>query len=341
MSSSLLDSSPKVGWPTGGVILDIDLSKMEVNSLNSSFLRLNNYCQSCRGYNKTIFNPYIHFYFKMVFLTFTIFKINFMNSLFLFKKILLLFLVFLLFSCASRKDLVYYQDIDTLTQKEKSNSYEIKIQPDDLLMIIVSAEDPEIAIPFNLNTVSIPSSTNSALGTGQQTNQLYLVDANGYIEFPVLGKLKVSGLTRSEVLQLLNGKIASYIKKPIINLRIMNFKVSVQGEVTVPGTYTVPSERITLIEALSMAKDLTIYGKRNNILIIREIDGVKSYNRIDITKADFINSPFYYLAQNDVVYVEPNKNKINGAAVGPNTGVLISITSLVITLITLIITTTK
>jgi polysaccharide export outer membrane protein len=264
-----------------------------------------------------------------------------MNSLFLFKKTLLLFLVFLLFSCASRKDLVYYQDIDTLTQKEKSNSYEIKIQPDDLLMIIVSAEDPEIAIPFNLNTVSIPSSTNSTLATGQQTTQLYLVDTNGYIEFPVLGRLKVSGLTRSEVLQLLNGKIASYIKKPIINLRIMNFKVSVQGEVTVPGTYTVPSERITLIEALSMAKDLTIYGKRNNILIIREIDGVKSYNRVDITKADFINSPFYYLAQNDVVYVEPNKNKINGAAVGPNTGVLISITSLVITLITLIITTTK
>lgn len=264
-----------------------------------------------------------------------------MNSLFLFKKILILFLVFFLFSCASRKDIVYYQDIDTLGQKEKSNSYEIKIQPDDLLMIIVSAEDPEIAIPFNLNTISVPNSTSSALTNGQQTTQLYLVDTNGYIEFPVLGRLKVSGLTRSEVLQLLNGKIATYIKKPIINLRIMNFKVSVQGEVTVPGTYTVPSERITLIEAISMAKDLTIYGKRNNILIIREIDGIKSYNRVDITKADFINSPFYYLAQNDVVYVEPNKNKINGAAVGPNTGVLISITSLVITLITLIITTTK
>jgi polysaccharide export outer membrane protein len=264
-----------------------------------------------------------------------------MNALFLFKKILLLFLVFLFFSCASRKDIVYYQDIDTLTPKEKSNSYEIKIQPDDLLMIIVSAEDPEIALPFNLSTISVPSATNSALGTGQQTNQLYLVDSNGSIEFPVLGRLKVSGLSRSEVLQLLNGKIAAYIKKPIINLRIMNFKVSVQGEVTVPGTYTVPSERLTLIEALSMAKDLTIYGKRDNILIIREIDGVKSYNRVDITKADFMNSPFYYLAQNDVVYVEPNKNKINGAAVGPNTGVIISITSLVITLITLIITTTK
>jgi polysaccharide export outer membrane protein len=171
--------------------------------------------------------------------------------------------------------------------------------------------------------------------------QLYLVDAAGSIEFPVLGKLKVGGLSRSAVLQMLQQKIGVYIKDPIINLRLMNFKVSVQGEVTSPGTYTVDSERITLIEALSKARDLTIYGKRNNILIIREIDGVKTYHRVDITKTDFINSPFYYLAQNDVVYVEPNRNKINGAAIGPNTGVIISISSLLITLITLIITTTK
>jgi polysaccharide export outer membrane protein len=176
---------------------------------------------------------------------------------------------------------------------------------------------------------------------GQETMQLYLVDANGTIDFPVLGKLKVGGLTRSAVLQLFQEKIGAYIKNPIINLRIMNFKVSVQGEVVAPGTYTIDSERITLIEALSKARDLTIYGKRNNILIIREIDGVKSYNRVDITQADFINSPFYYLAQNDVVYVEPNKNRINAAAVGPNTGVIISVTSLLITIITLIISTTN
>jgi polysaccharide export outer membrane protein len=143
------------------------------------------------------------------------------------------------------------------------------------------------------------------------------------------------------VLQMVQQKIGVYIKNPIINLRVMNFKVSVQGEVSSPGTYTVDSERVTLVEAISKAGDLTIYGKRDNILIIREIDGVKSYNRVDITKADFINSPFYYLAQNDVVYVEPNKTKINGAAIGPNTGVIISITSILITLITLIITTTK
>jgi polysaccharide export outer membrane protein len=264
-----------------------------------------------------------------------------MNYFSLLKKTSLFCFVLFLFSCASKKDIVYYQGIDGAAPQGKSNSYEIKMQPDDLLMIIVSAEDPEIAMPFNLKSISIQNPGKLDVTTGQQTMQLYLVDANGFIEFPVLGKLKVSGLTRSEVLKMLQDKISVYIKNPMINLRIMNFKVSVQGEVNLPGTYNVASERITLIEALTMAKDLTIYGKRNNILIIREIDGVKSYNRVDITKADFINSPFYYLAQNDVVYVEPNKNKINGAAIGPNTGVIISISSLLITLITLIITTTK
>jgi polysaccharide export outer membrane protein len=156
-----------------------------------------------------------------------------------------------------------------------------------------------------------------------------------------LGKLQVGGLSRSELMRLLETKISKYIKNPIINIRLMNFKVSVQGEVTMPGTYPISSDRITLIEAISMAKDLTIYGRRDNVLIIRETNGVKSYNRVDITKADFIHSPFYYLAQNDVVYVEPSKTRINGAAVGANTGVIISVTSLLITVITLIITTTN
>lgn len=264
-----------------------------------------------------------------------------MKYFFAIKKVTPFFLALLFFSCASRKDVVYYQNIDGAASSEKTNSYEIKIQPDDLLMIIVSADDPEIAIPFNLTTVSTPNLANPSVISGQQTIQSYLVNASGMIDFPVLGKLKVSGLTRTEVLKMLHDKISAFIKNPIINLRIMNFKISVQGEVTIPGTYTVASERITLIEALSMAKDLTIYGKRDNILIIREIDGVKSYNRVDLTKADFINSPFYYLSQNDVVYIEPNKNKINGAAVGPNTSVLISITSLLITIITLIVTSSN
>lgn len=264
-----------------------------------------------------------------------------MKYFLLVKKAIPFFVVLLLFSCAPRKNTVYYQNIDSMAAQEKQNSYEIKVQPDDLLLIIVSADDPETAIPFNLSTISVPSAYSINTSRGQEMMQSYLVDASGSIDFPVLGKLKVGGLTRSEVMQLLEVKIAKYIKNPIINFRIMNFKVSVQGEVTSPGTYTISSDRITLIEALSMAKDLTIYGKRDNILIIREVNGVKSYNRVDITKTDFINSPYYYLAQNDVIYVEPNKVRINGAAVGANTGVIISITSLLVTVITLIVTASK
>ncbi|WP_157505930.1 polysaccharide biosynthesis/export family protein [Flavobacterium chungangense] len=252
------------------------------------------------------------------------------------KKTFPLFVFFLFFSCASKKDIVYYQNIDGLNRPENASSYEVKIQPDDLLMIIVSAEDPEIAIPFNLTSVTLPNTTNLLATTGQQTIQSYLVDRNGNIEFPVIGKIQVGGLSRTEVLQSLKEKIGVYIKNPIINLRIMNFKVSLQGEINMPGTYSVASERITLIEALSMAKDLSIYGRRDNVLVIREINGIKSYNRVDITKADFINSPFYYLAQNDVIYVEPNKTKINAAAVGPNTSVIISAVSILISLSVLI-----
>lgn len=257
------------------------------------------------------------------------------NFFYLIKAASLFLLVALFFSCASKKDIVYYQNIDQINTKQNQNSYEIKIQPDDLLMITVSAEDPETAIAFNAAPQA--SSTGSATNSAQS----YLVDAAGTIEFPVLGKLKVGGMSRSEVLKLLDDKIAKYIKSPIINLRILNFKISMQGEVNAPATYPIASDRVTLIEAISMAGDLTIYGKRDNILIIREVDGVKSFNRVDVTKADFINSPFYYLAQNDVVYVEPNKVKINGAAVGPGTGIIVSLVSVGISLITLAVTLTN
>jgi polysaccharide export outer membrane protein len=257
-----------------------------------------------------------------------------MKYFFLLKRTLPILFLMLLFSCASKKDMIYYQDIDALGAQEKSNSYEIKIQPDDLLQISVYAEDPEITKAFSLNV-------SSETAAGATAGSVYLVDASGFINFPTLGKLKVSGLSRTDVLELLNSRVSQYIKKPIISLRITNFKVSVQGEVNAPGTYPIASERITLIEALSMAKDLTVYGKRNNILIIREIDGVKSYNRVDITKAGFMDTPFYYLAQNDVVYVEPNQNKINGSAVGPSTGLIFSVMSILVALTTLIITSSK
>nr|MBU3862042.1 polysaccharide biosynthesis/export family protein [Flavobacterium sp. MC2016-06] len=258
------------------------------------------------------------------------------KSSFLIKITSILSLLFLCFSCASRQDVVYYQNIDSMNTQQNSSTYEVKIQSDDLLMILVSADDPEVAIPFNLKTYSISGNSKLDVTRGQETVQLYLVDQSGSIEFPIIGKLKVGGLTRTEILQLLQNKLSNYIKNPIINLRIMNFKVSLQGEVNLPGTYPINSERVTLIEALSMGKDLTIYGRRDNILVIRETNGVKSYNRVDITKSDFINSPFYYLAQNDVVYVEPNKTRVNSSAVGPNTSVIISAVSILVSLSVLI-----
>lgn len=251
-----------------------------------------------------------------------------MKYISLFKKIIPIVFVMLLFSCASRKDVVYYQNIDDSPSQEKLNSYEIKIQPDDLLMIVVSAQDPEIVVPFNLALTS---------GSGTSSAQQYLVDNDGNIEFPILGSLKVGGLSRSAVLNMLKEKISVFVVNPIINLSITNFKISVQGEVNGPGTFPVASNRVTIIEALTMAGDLSINGKRDNILIIRELDGLRSYNRVDITKSDFINSPFYYLAQNDVVYVEPNKSKIaKASALGPNVGVVFSVITLLITVVTLI-----
>lgn len=255
-----------------------------------------------------------------------------MEYYFFSKKITPLLIALLFFcSCAYKKDIVYYQNIDSLSTQGKQNSYEIKIQPDDLLMIALSAEDKESVIVFNFS---------SSIGQNI-TQSSYLVDSKGAIDFPVLGKFKISGLSKLEVIELFKQKLAKYIKNPIINIRIMNFKVSLQGEVNGPGNYTIVSERITLIEALALAKDLTIYGKRDNILIIRDIDGLKSYNRVDITKSDFINSPFYYLSQNDVVYVEPNRNRINAAAVSPNTGMIMPIISILITVISFMITITK
>ena len=265
-----------------------------------------------------------------------------MKIIYLFKKVIPLCIVLFIFSCKPREELAYYQNIDALKSAAQVNTFEITMQPDDLLVIIVTADDAESAVPFNITSGGGGSAGGSTVpSVVQQSIQTYLIDAQGFIDFPVLGKLKVGGLLRSEMQKMLQTKIATFINNPIINIRRLNFKVSVQGEVNAAGTYSINSDRMTLIEAISMARDLTIYGRRDNILIIRESNGVKSYNRVDITKADFINSPFYYLAQNDVVYVEPSKVKINGAAVGPSTAIIFSVTSLTITVAAFLISIFK
>jgi polysaccharide export outer membrane protein len=249
------------------------------------------------------------------------------------KIVLLVFSLILLLSCASKKKVVYLQDIDQTKSYDSSTLYEPKLQPDDLLSIIVSAENPELSVPFNLPQIQ----GNYEINNNQNGIKTYLVDNFGFIEFPVIGKLKLGGLTRTEATAKLVNAVGEYIKNPIINLRILNFKVSILGEVLKPSSFTLSSERITLLEAISMAGDLTIYGKRNNILIIREAEGKKTYNRVDITKSDFLNSPFYYLAQNDIVVVEPNKTRVNASVVGPNVTATISAISVLVTLIVVLL----
>ena len=246
---------------------------------------------------------------------------------------LILFTCILLTSCASKEKVTYYNDADNFVS-QNYDKIKTTLQPDDLLMIIVSAQEPEAAIPFNFMTNLSVVPTNQA-GAGQQQQQLYLVDANGNIEFPVLGTVNVTNKTKEEVVQDLQSKISKYIINPIINLRIMNFKVIVQGEVNNPGIHTITSERLTITEALALSGDLTIYGKRDNVLLIREEKGQKVTHRLDLTKSEFLNSPFYYLKQNDVVYVEPNKTRRNASAVGPNSSIFISIASILVTIIAL------
>lgn len=244
----------------------------------------------------------------------------------------------ILTSCASRENLVYYQNIEQI--ETNNRKFETIIQPDDLLMIIVSAKNPLATQQFNLTTNLSVDPTNQA-ASGQMQQQLYLVDSEGYIDFPVLGKIKVGSKTRKQIIDDLKTRISREVKDPIINLRIMNFKITVLGEVKMAGTHKITSERITLPEALSLSGDLTLYGRRDNILISREENGeVKNY-RVDITKADFINSDFYYLKQNDVVYVEPNKVAVNSSAVGPNISIYLSAFSLLLTTVALILTNSR
>jgi polysaccharide biosynthesis/export protein len=247
----------------------------------------------------------------------------------LYSKIFFLVTLFSLFSCSQQKQVAYYQDLKNGSNLNDSFNFESRIQPDDLLMIYVSTPDSEAAAPFNLESTLVPSAIGQA-NTAQRQQQLYLVDNKGIVNFPVLGELKISGLTKTELITTLKSKLKNYVKDAMVTVRIMNFKVTVQGEVNKPGSYSISGERITLPEAIGLAGDMTIYGRRNNVIVIRETDGKKAFQRIDMTNSEFINSPYYYLIQNDMVYVEPNEAKSNTASVfNQNIPVWISIASLV------------
>ncbi len=246
---------------------------------------------------------------------------NLKNSL----KVLSIFAIAVLSSCASKKDIVYFQDEPLSETSQIDNSFQLTYKTNDILTIDVSSIEPAAVMPFNLAPVSYANSTSTNLNAnGNVLRQTYLVDSEGNIEFPVLGTIHIAGMTRAEATEMLKEQLREYVKDAIVNIRLINFTVTVLGEVNRPGTYTVQDERISLSEALGLAGDLTIYGKRDNVFLIREINGEKKYAKFDLTTINVVNNPVYYLSQNDVVYVEPNGSRVRQASYNQTTPVIIS-----------------
>jgi polysaccharide biosynthesis/export protein len=252
----------------------------------------------------------------------------------------LLALIIILSSCTtSRKNTVYFVDSEKDGTTTKSNPFTLKLKPDDYLSISIYSIDVEAAEPFN------KTNPKGNLGGGVRTDYRngipalsgFLIDESGFIDFPMIGKVKAAGLTRQELADDLVIKLTEYLKEPSINVSIQNFKITVLGDVRTPYTFNVPNERITILEAIGLSGDLNPTAKRKNVLLIRDNDGVKTHHRIDLTKSDLLSSNFYYLQQNDIIYVEPNRAKRNSGLVSSTAGTFISIASLIITTVVIIL----
>ena len=262
------------------------------------------------------------------------------------RNLWLLLLPFLLTACQSYKKVPYFQNVEVVNEVEQQEKlYDAKIMPKDLLTIVVSCTNPELATPFNLTVASnagIAVSTSSYVTT-QPVLQPYLVDNEGNINFPVLGELKLGGLTKREAEQLIIDKLKPYMKEtPIVTVRMVNYKISVIGEVTRPGTFTISNEKVNLLEALAMAGDMTVYGLRDNVKLIREdANGKQQIVTLDLNKAETILSPYYWLQQNDIVYVTPNKAKARNSDVGNSTSLWFSATSILVSIVSLLVNILK
>jgi polysaccharide export outer membrane protein len=254
-------------------------------------------------------------------------------------KYLLILIVALVsaLSCAPRKEIVYFQTgtIDSLGLANKNFTPVFKT--DDLLSIKILADDPESAALFNLPDGGGIRGINQGYLTGNAVISGYLVDKDGNINMPIIGQVNVLGLTRIEASEHIASLVRNYLKNPVVHIQIENFKITILGDVGRSGTYRIPNERITLIEAIGLAGDLRITGMRTNVLVIRDRNGVKTEYRVDLTSKEFLQSPVYYLEQNDVVYVEPNVTARSQASMWRSTGgFFISLSSLIITTVVLI-----
>ena len=244
-------------------------------------------------------------------------------------------------SCSTPKNVAYIQNSDYIDYTKSEYLYDARIMPKDILTITVNTVNPEASAPFNLIVRNTLTSATSNIATSGGSLQTYLVDNNGCIDFPVVGTLQVGGLTKSMCEKLIHDKIQRYMnaeENPIVTVRMSNYKISVIGEVNRPGMFTVGNEKINIFEALAQAGDLSIYGVRDRVKLIREnAKGRKEIHTINLNDANIVNSPYYYLQQNDVVYVEPNQVKARNSAIGTSTTIWISVTGALVSLASLIV----
>ncbi len=243
-----------------------------------------------------------------------------------FRLIFYSFLLLGFISCGSTKTIAYLQDAENFQNNSGSDSlYDARIKPKDLLTITVTTFDKEASLPFNL-TMPLAATQTSSL-TSQPVLQSYLVDNEGLIDFPVLGKIEVMGKTKNQLEALLKQELKTYLKEePLVNVRFVNYKISVLGEVNRPNTFTVVNEKVNILEALALAGDLTIFGKRENVKLVREhADGKKEIVIINLNDSQLVRSPYFYLQQNDILYVEPNKTKARNSRISTSTTIWFSV----------------
>ena len=245
-------------------------------------------------------------------------------------------------SCSSVKDIAYFQN-KVVNQPEKIDKHAgIVIQPKDMLSIVVSSRNPELVSMFNLPVVSYQAGSETVSGAGVQRLLGYVVDNAGYIDFPVLGPISVSGMTRWELSEMIKNRLIKdgLLTDAVVTVEFMNFKVYVLGEVNAPGTYTIEGDKVTVLQAISLARDLTIFGLRENVSVIRERDGERTIYQINLCDVNLFKSPAYYLQQNDIIYVEPNQEKARQSTTDDKTlrmtSILVSGGSLLVSIATLV-----
>lgn len=249
----------------------------------------------------------------------------------------------LLSSCKTQEKILYFQDIQLNKNEPVVGQRDIRLQPKDQISIIVNSKDPQLAALFNLATSSNQVGAGSSSGSSSSKVSGYTLDDKGEIDFPVFGKIKISGMTKSEVAEHVKTSLmeANLINDPVVTVEFMNLYVTVLGEVSAPGKYMISKDQITLLEALSMAGDLSIYGVREGIYVIREENGQRITYKTDIRSKNLFASPAYFLKQNDVIYVEPNKVKTKNSRIGSATGIVFSVIGTAFSVINLVLSLTR